>query len=580
MLLRLALLAGVLAVGPPVAQAQEEGRFGEVLDVRLVNVEVWVTDDNGAHIHGLTTDDFVVLEDGEPVEITYFAEIRRNRLLLDEPPADEAPGDDRPPQPGVVERGSTREPNHLVVYLDHLHTAPASQKRMVDDLREMLWDLRVPPERMLILSQGRELQTELPFGSRREEVEAALARIVRAGSRGGTAGADKRLAIRNLQQLWKTAEELGTTSPRTSNTGSAACEYFMPRAISDIEMYMLESRERLVITLDHLSSVAAFLSGVPGVKTLLYASDSLERAPGTDLAAFANDLCPGWQDSRLFVLGEELSRDFDRLTRHANANRVTIYSLQTSGLEGNFTMGADQGFMEFRGTRSFDALKRSSEREGASVLASRTGGRIIVNRNQFDRELAKIADEMENYYSLAYEPPHGGDRGEHEIEVKLAGHDFHLRHRQGYQDKDPDVRMAERLQGALYLGLVENPLGVRLGAGTVETVGAKKVMVPLHVVVPADRIVFLPAEEREIARLSLQLRTQDTRTHEGVFETQAFEIPRPPGDGELISLLIRLRLPEGVHVVAVGVRDDTTREASFVSTTLELHRTSDTLSGG
>ena len=34
--------------------------------------------------------------------------------------------------------------------------------------------------------------------------------------------------------------------------------------------------------------------------------------------------------------------------------------------------------------------------------------------------------------------------------------------------------------------------------------------------------------------------------------------------------MMELNLPEGVHLVAVGLRDDATRESSFVTTTLQL----------
>ncbi len=122
-------------------------------------------------------------------------------------------------------------------------------------------------------------------------------------------------------------------------------------------------------------------------------------------------------------------------------------------------------------------------------------------------------------------------------------------------------------------------MGIRLGAGSIERHGEKRLIVPLHVMVPADKVVFLPAEEGEVAQLSLQFRTENTRSRGGVFEAQTFRVRKPPGDQEVISLLVRLRLQEGVHVVAVGVRDDATRDASFVSTTLELHRSSETLPG-
>jgi len=46
--------------------------FGETIDVRVVNVDVWVTDRDGNPVTGLTADDFEVREDGRPVELSNF----------------------------------------------------------------------------------------------------------------------------------------------------------------------------------------------------------------------------------------------------------------------------------------------------------------------------------------------------------------------------------------------------------------------------------------------------------------------------------------------------------------------------
>ena len=51
------------------------GVFVEVLDVRVVNVEVVVTDRKGNRVQGLHPDDFSLLVDGEETSIDYFSEI-------------------------------------------------------------------------------------------------------------------------------------------------------------------------------------------------------------------------------------------------------------------------------------------------------------------------------------------------------------------------------------------------------------------------------------------------------------------------------------------------------------------------
>src|SRR5215212_6056631 len=49
--------------------------FGEVLDVRVVNVEVVVTDKQGERVRGLGSKDFRLEVDGKEVPIDYFSEI-------------------------------------------------------------------------------------------------------------------------------------------------------------------------------------------------------------------------------------------------------------------------------------------------------------------------------------------------------------------------------------------------------------------------------------------------------------------------------------------------------------------------
>jgi VWFA-related protein len=559
---------GLILAAAVAAQPEEEDdfTFAEVIDVQLVNVEAWVTDKSGRSVTGLTVDDFELLEDGEPVEITYFSEVREAvRVLTGAPPL---PGE--APQTAEAETAPA-DPSHLILYFDQLHLTPSSQKRVLKDIRDFLTTERVPPERILILRQGQTMTTEATFGSSWVEIDDALERMENSRPPGGLMSADKRLAVRALQDLWDWAEEVAGLSP-TGDSAEAACSLFVPRANSDIETYAAQSRQRIRVTLEHLASVSSFLTGVPGLKTMIYVSDALERAPGSDLIQFVNDRCPVRTDTPLFLLSDELSREFRTLTRHANANRITVYSLQAQGLTSGFLTSASERTVELRGIASFDVALRTSEREGLSVLAAETGGRMIINTNDFGDDLVDIANEMSSYYSLGYEPLHGGDEAEHEIRVKIKNKDLRVRHRQGYRDKSADVRMTERLQGAVYLGLVDNPLGVRLAAGSVTPGEKNRLLVPLHVLVPSEKIVFLPRDQGVTAQLSVQVSTRNTVDQKGIFDHRAYRVNwSTDSDQEMVNLVMNLEVPPGVHLVAVGVRDDATHDMSFVSTTIEVH---------
>jgi VWFA-related protein len=569
-LLALLILTSSLMLATATVAQEDSGdyQFTDVIDVQLVNVEVWVTDKKDRPVSGLTIDDFEILEDDKPVEITYFAEVQEDKPVvpsLERTLAEAAGVAEPPPAPSV-------DPSHLVIYLDELHLMPASRKQAIEDIRSFLAEEGVPPERVLILTQHRDLKTEVTFGSSWRELDEALARLAKGLPRGGAVASEKRLAIKRIQDLWTWSVETAGQQ-RSGDPIEASCQVFLPRAVPDVEAYAAVARERIAVTLDHLSNAASFLTGIPGVKTLIFVSDALERAPGADLISLVKDYCPAHTATPMFLLSDELSRRFRTLTRHANANRVTIYALQTEGLSSGFTTTADQrGSMQFRGSTSFDTAKRLSEREGMNNLAVETGGRTIFNRNEFGEELQAISNEMSAYYSLAYEPSHGGDRKEHEIQVRLKNKDLRARHRRGYRDKDEDTRMTERLQAAVYLGLVDNPLGVRLGAGAVSAVDQKMMTLPLHIVVPAEKVVFLPSDDGVSAQLSVQVSTRNTSDQKGLFEHRAYRVKwETAEDKETIAVSMNLEIPPGVHLVAVGVRDDATRDMSFVSTTLEIH---------
>ena len=563
----LAALLPALAAGSA-AQPPEAYRFGETVDVQLVNVEAWVTDREGNPVTGLGPGDFEVLEDGKPVEISYFAEIDGDRQVLSgveevvEAPSPEA----APPEAVPV------DPSHLVLYFDQLHLKPAGRNRLIGDLRDFLAAERVPAERVLILNQDYGLRTELTFGSSWEEIDAALERIAKTAPAGGRVEMEKRLAIQRMQDIWRLCKERGGAGGRSA--ASDPCDCFVPLAGKEVELFARESRERVSVTMDHLASAASFLTGVPGIKTLLYLSDSLERSPGADLHTFIDGICPVQTRSPGYLLADQLGGAFRELTRHANANRVTIYSLQAAGLEGSFVGSASQGGLEQRGTGGLDTALRFNERDGLINLAAETGGRAIFNRNDFDVELGKIALEMGSYYSLAYEPPHGGDELGHQIEVRLKDRKLAVRHRKGYRDKNPDARMTERLEGAVYLGLVDNPMGLRLGAGDLRDGGKGRVTIPLHIMVPAANVAFLAEGESLAAHLSVQIGTRNAKNDKGVFEQSAFRIRRATDDEtEMVGVVMEVTLPAGVHLIAVGLRDDATRESSFVTTTLELRGT-------
>ncbi|MCP4202610.1 MAG: hypothetical protein GY769_11825, partial [bacterium] len=111
-----AVLMAALAVTATAQPAPPDpAPFGESVDVQLINVEVWVTDRQGNAVTGLGLDDFEVREDGEPVGVTNFAEVR---------PRAPAPSEPAPPVEAAVEQPTPDSPLEI---RDLLGTREAEQ---------------------------------------------------------------------------------------------------------------------------------------------------------------------------------------------------------------------------------------------------------------------------------------------------------------------------------------------------------------------------------------------------------------------------------------------------------------------
>jgi hypothetical protein len=167
-------------------------------------------------------------------------------------------------------------------------------------------------------------------------------------------------------------------------------------------------------------------------------------------------------------------------------------------------------------------------------------------------------------------PAHNGDGGQHTIEVRVTVDKAEVRHRRGYRDKRSEEILDERLEGAVAFGLMDNPLDVRLAAGDLEAGSDGALVLPLHVMVPTESIVFLPGAEGERARVGLVVRGVDAKTGHSVEVKETFQPARPPDGTALCDLKVDLTLPHGVHVVAVALRDLTTGATSVVATTLAV----------
>jgi hypothetical protein len=111
------------------------------------------------------------------------------------------------------------------------------------------------------------------------------------------------------------------------------------------------------------------------------------------------------QSAALDAASYDLTNDLHKLAAHASANRVSLYTLQASGLRNTAAVDASLGTLDgLLLAAPVAQLAVSNLKEPLVYLAHETGGRAILDTNDFSGELRRIREGLSSYYSLGFAP--------------------------------------------------------------------------------------------------------------------------------------------------------------------------------
>jgi hypothetical protein len=187
--------------------------------------------------------------------------------------------------------------------------------------------------------------------------------------------------------------------------------------------------------------------------------------------------------------------------------------------------------------------------------------------------MPKIADDMGDYYSLAYRATPGAKKREHRIEVRTVNREYRVRSRTSYVEKTETDRMADRVVAAIYRPGAKNDLAIRAELGERDQ-KRKKVSVPLKIRVPIAKLTTLP-EGRHHAGAFTVFAAAGGRV--GIVsdvsqKTQSFKIPVADlkrARSSYYTYTITVMTDGAADYVAVGVLDEVSKEFGIVRLPLE-----------
>ncbi len=540
------------------AGEDKQGFFIDVVDVSVVDLDVFVTDKKGNPVTGLTKDDFEVFENRREMTITNFYPVVDGKVARKEavpPPADPSPtvADEVPPVAPQQEADQlpAKQRLSLVVYIDNFNIRPFQRNRVMRELRAFLRKHVQKGDRVALVTYDRSLHLRQPFTSNPAVISRGLQELETVSGQGVHAVSERRDALERIEE--STTEQEGLSFARI----------YAGSIFNDIQF-----------TISALRDYVDGLAGVPGRKMILYVSEGLPMRAGEDLFYAVQEKFKTTGGGLTQIYDFDASRKFQALAAAANANRVSFYTIDAGGLR---VYGADVSERTPNNGIHVDQIHTTNVQSSLQYLAERTGGKAIINTNRVTPALEKIAQDFRTYYSLGYTPSHHGDGRYYRIEVKVKGRKgLRVRHRDGYRDKPPAVRAADSVLSGLIHKIDDNPIAIDLEFGRPTAANRGNYTMPLSVSIPLKNIALVPSgAETYEARLTVFVAVQDEEG--GTSEVRNVELPIsiPAAQIEAAraqSYLYKLDLlmRQGAHRVAIGLRDQVGAEFSLITRSVQV----------
>lgn len=571
------------------SEAATEVPFFEAVDVDVAEVEVVVLDRKGRPVDDLERDDFQLLIDGREREIVGFAvhtagDIEASRGRRSAPAAPDV----QQRLPGTLPGGE--DALSLVIYVDDANLRPGGRKRVLEEVSAALDPdtglATGTSDRFLVVSADRGLDLMDGWTTDRDVVRQRVAELL-GGAPSGIHVTRARLGVlQALEDEVRLIREraFGATDP---------CENTNLRGLKNIvSQHAVEVEHDARVSLGTFSDLISAMAGVPGRKVVLNVSDGFSQRPGVELFQFLIRFCPiHTQYLTSEYLKHDLTQEIQSFDLHAAGNGVTIYSLETDNARSDGAMSASG---EFRFDNLESRMAEANTRSTLAMMASETGGRLIVAAADLSRELERVGDELETYYSLAYRPDPDAPPGERWIKVEVEGRGLRVLHRQVTRDKEAAERLAERVYGAILFGFEDNPMDARLEVADptpeVETRLAADaprgerapVTVPVEIRVPIAALGLVPGEDASLGRLLLVMTARDGEGRWQPIKRQKVPVvvphPQHPQEGEpdlsgLHLIRVDMELQPGTQEIAVGLRDEIEGTTAYLRRDFEIPAT-------
>jgi VWFA-related protein len=363
------------------------------VEVNYVEIDAVVTDNSGNFVRNLTRDDFEVIEQSKPQNISVFS-------LVDIPV-------ERPDAPlfqnATIERDVATnrrefEGRVFVLVLDDLHTHPSRSIRVRTAARQFVERYLGENDVAAVITTGGSKYGSQNFTSSRRLLLKAVDSFM-----------GQKLRSQTLEKI----DQLGRQ---------------MPGSTAPTDPLEMERAYKARSSLDTLRSVADFLNGIRGRrKAVVFFSEGIDY-----------DITNAIQNRDATTVIDAMNQ----ATQGATRANVSYYSVDPRGLSGfedaiELTSTPEDNSLGVHTMLEETRLAQDSLR----TLSEETGGFAAINRNDYRDTFARIIRDNSSYYVLGYYSSDTKRDGRFRpVDVRVRRPGLQVRARKGYTP--PRTRLA------------------------------------------------------------------------------------------------------------------------------------------
>jgi VWFA-related protein len=509
----------------------------ESVDVSVTSIEVVVTDSKGNRVPGLTAADFEIKQDGIAQKITNFYAVTGGKLLLEDGTAIDLDAREQ-----VAEVPSDVKAKY-VFYIDNLNIQPMNRNRMFRRLKEFVPTVIGPNSEGMVVTFNRSLKVRRNFTSEVNDILGAIDQI-ELESAGGTT----------------TIGEWKDTLARIADSKTS------DQAINATRAYAQSVRNDMEFTIDAIKETLDAMAGLQGRKSLLYMSEGLPQSIGLELFEAIrekfNDTTATMQQFDF-----DMSSKYVKIVQAANANGVTIYTLDASGLSTGDVLGADT--KTNKDVHISEFTQRQNMQGPIRMMAEETGGTTAINTNDWKSSLDSIAADFSNYYSLGFRSARGAADRPHSIEVTARPRGLRVRTRTSYVEKSIETRTGEAVVASLTYPRADNPLNASLSVGQSKPHDRDNYALPVRIAVPIARLGLVPAGDLYEGQFLVYFVVRDAAGNQSDLQIQRQQIKIPAKEFAAAQRKdfyydATLLVVPGGQKLSIGVRDSVSNLTSYL----------------